>query len=268
MRSGDRSQCRSRSIGDMPAVLLRQYSLHHIVCCCVAETGDDDNSRPCSVLVSRPLCADGVLWALLLPRPRRICDICDFFAPHINVLTYLLAYVTSMVMYAAFSDLSVTSDIHVDLVASCQLTCHRSCSSLHNMPDSVSIVGQFYLRVDQMTDARRPTYRTIWIAAIYRWAPWTTIWALETNSQFHAIDIRSTCGSCPPITPRYCRGTLVCFSWSETLEQSSGRYYYVTITTSVSKKTENLPISAVIPGHYTVVSDCLRHGGPSRYFLL
>jgi len=30
---------------------------------------------------------------------------------------------------------------------------------------------------------------------------------------------------CPPITPRYCQGTLVCFSWFETLEQSSGRYY-------------------------------------------
>jgi len=52
---------------------------------------------------------------------------------------------------------------------------------------------------------------------------------------------------CPPITPRYCRGTLLCFSWSETLEQSSGRYYYGTITTSVSKKTENLPISAMLP---------------------
>jgi len=25
-------------------------------------------------------------------RPRRICDIYDFFAPHINVLTYLLTY--------------------------------------------------------------------------------------------------------------------------------------------------------------------------------
>jgi len=61
---------------------------------------------------------------------------------------------------------------------------------------------------------------------------------------------------CPHITPSYCRGTLVCFSWSETLEQSSGRYYYGTITTSVSKKTENLPISAIIPGHYTVISDC------------
>jgi len=35
-----------------------------------------------------------------------------------------------------------------------------------------------------------------------------------------------------------------------------------------SKKTENLPISAIIPGHYTVVSDCSRHGGPSSYFLL
>jgi len=65
-------------------------------------------------------------------------------------------------------------------------------------------------------------------------------------------------------------GTLVCFSWSETLEQSSERYYYGTITTSVSKKTENLPISAIIPGHYrpTVVSDCFHHGGPSSYFLL
>jgi len=73
---------------------------------------------------------------------------------------------------------------------------------------------------------------------------------------------------CPPITPSYCRGMLVCFSWSETLEQSSGRYYYGTITTSVSKKTENLLISAIIPGHYTLVSDCLRHGGPSSYFLL
>jgi len=41
-----------------------------------------------------------------------------------------------------------------------------------------------------------------------------------------------------------------------------------TITISVSKKTENLPISAAIPGHYTVVSDCFRHGGPSSYFLL
>jgi len=70
---------------------------------------------------------------------------------------------------------------------------------------------------------------------------------------------------CPPITPSYCRGTLACFSWSETLEQSCGRYYYGRITTSVSKKTENLPISAIIPGHYTVVSDCFRHGG---YFLL
>jgi len=73
---------------------------------------------------------------------------------------------------------------------------------------------------------------------------------------------------CPPITPSYCAGTLVCFSWSETLEQSSGRYYYGTITTSVSKKTENFPISAILPRHYTVVSDCPRHGVPSSYFLL
>jgi len=34
------------------------------------------------------------------------------------------------------------------------------------------------------------------------------------------------------------------------------------------RETENLPISAILPGHYTVVSDCLRHDGPSRYFLL
>jgi len=43
---------------------------------------------------------------------------------------------------------------------------------------------------------------------------------------------------------------------------------YVTVTTSVTKKTENLSISAILPGHYTVVSDCFRHGGPSSYFLL
>jgi len=63
-------------------------------------------------------------------------------------------------------------------------------------------------------------------------------------------------------------GERVCFCWSETLEQSSGWYYYGTITTSVSKKIVNLPILAIIPGHYTVVSDCLRHGVPSSYFLL
>ena len=45
----------------------------------------------------------GYCWLLLMPtwrhtyflqcsRPRRICDIYDFFAPHINVLTYLLTY--------------------------------------------------------------------------------------------------------------------------------------------------------------------------------
>jgi len=73
---------------------------------------------------------------------------------------------------------------------------------------------------------------------------------------------------CLPITPRYCRGTLVCCSWSETLEQSSERYYYGTITTSVSKKTENLPILAILPGHYTVVSDCVCHDGPISYVLL
>jgi len=39
---------------------------------------------------------------------------------------------------------------------------------------------------------------------------------------------------CPPITPSYCRGTFVCFSWSETLEQSSGLYYFGTITTTAA----------------------------------
>ena len=33
-----------------------------------------------------------LLLLLLIAGPRRICDIYDFFAPHINVLTYLLTY--------------------------------------------------------------------------------------------------------------------------------------------------------------------------------
>jgi len=35
------------------------------------------------------------------------------------------------------------------------------------------------------------------------------------------------------------RGTLVCFSWS---------VFHATITTSVSEKTENLPLSVILPG--------------------
>jgi len=32
-----------------------------------------------------------------------------------------------------------------------------------------------------------------------------------------------------------------------------------------SEETEHLSISAILPGHYTVVSDCLRHGSSSSY---
>jgi len=53
----------------------------------------------------------------------------------------------------------------------------------------------------------------------------------------------------------------------QNLQWSYGQHYYSTITTSVLKKTENLLISAILPGHYTVVSDCFCHGGPSSYFL-
>jgi len=49
----------------------------------------------------------GYRWLLLMPawrhtyfpqclRPRRICDIYDFFVPHRNVLTYLLTYVSQV----------------------------------------------------------------------------------------------------------------------------------------------------------------------------
>ena len=52
----------------------------------------------------------GYSWLLLMPtwrhtyflqcsRPRRICDIYDFFAPHINVLTYLLTLLTKSVLF-------------------------------------------------------------------------------------------------------------------------------------------------------------------------
>jgi len=33
-----------------------------------------------------------LLLLLLIAGPRRICDIYDFFAPHINVLTYLILH--------------------------------------------------------------------------------------------------------------------------------------------------------------------------------
>jgi len=41
-----------------------------------------------------------ILYRVL--RPRRICDIYDFFAPHINVLTYLLTYFTNRVKHTQY----------------------------------------------------------------------------------------------------------------------------------------------------------------------
>jgi len=138
-----------------------------------------------------------------------------------------------------------------------------------------SSVGSYYRRSCQfslVTSCRANQLAVIFYRALHNTAPQYLLDTLrrvaDILSRSHLWSSTSSHLVVRPSTPSYCRGTLVCFSWSETLEQSSGRYYYGTITSSVSKKTENLPISAILPGHYTVVSDCLRHGGPSSYFLL
>jgi len=74
---------------------------------------------------------------------------------------------------------------------------------------------------------------------------------------------------CPPITPSYCRRV------GERSFASAGPILWNSLPDDITT-AQSLPafrrklttISAIIPGHYTVVSDCFRHGGPSSYFLL
>jgi len=66
---------------------------------------------------------------------------------------------------------------------------------------------------------------------------------------------------CPPITPVGERSFASAGPrlWNSLPDDITIRHNHYHC--SVSKKTANLPISAIILGHYTIVSDCFPHGG-------
>jgi len=77
--------------------------------------------------------------------------------------------------------------------------------------------------------------------------------------RYHAVNImrrliRGTESAwCPSVASSHCGRSIICFRWSEALEQSPGRHPICSITACVPEKTWNTFISAIVPRHYYVV---------------